>query len=95
MLAVGLSTLLATAMVGLLPASADDDINYGDLNDDGVVDMLDNVVLNRYLVGMYALYNCEAADLNCNGVIDTVDSQIMAAYLVMNIKQLPYLEDTM
>jgi hypothetical protein len=44
---------------------------------------------------MYALYNCEAADLNCNGVIDTVDSQIMAAYLVMNIKQLPYLEDTM
>lgn len=85
---------LAAAMAGMMPVSADG-ILYGDLNSDGVVDMLDNIAMNKYLLGMYALHNCEEADLNCNGVIDAIDSEIISAYIIMNIDELPYFGNTL
>lgn len=81
-------TIIA-AMAGTMPVSADE-IVYGDLNSDGIIDMRDNISINKYLFGMYALYNCEVADLNCNGVVDAIDSEIMSAYITMSIHEIPY-----
>lgn len=88
------AVLMTATVSGMMPVSADE-IVYGDLNSDGIIDMRDNISINKYLFGMYALYNCEVADLNCNGVVDAIDSEIMSAYITMNINELPYFGNTL
>jgi hypothetical protein len=54
------------------------EVNYGDINNDGVVSLLDSVCLNKYLAGRCELYNFNSADLNCDSVIEIVDKEIFS-----------------
>lgn len=82
---------LAAAMAGMMPVSADG-ILYGDLNNNGAVDLTDCICLNKYLKGKGELLNYEVADVNCSYTIDIVDSEILTAYAIGTIKTLPYLQ---
>lgn len=86
--ATSLAMLSASAM---LPVSAAT-INYGDTNNDGVVDLSDLIYLNKYLSGMCEISNYEAADVNCSYTVDVVDARIMSAFIMMRIDDLPYLQ---
>lgn len=82
-------TMLSTSAI--LPVSAST-INYGDTNNDGVVDLLDAVYLNKYLAGRCELSSYEAADVNCSYTVDVVDARIISAFVMMRIDDLPYLQ---
>lgn len=84
---------LAAAMAGMMPVSADE-ILYGDINNDGVVNISDVISFNKYLSGIYDLYNYEVADVNCNCIIDAVDSEILCDYVILLIDELPYMNNT-
>ncbi len=83
-------TLIA-AMSGMMSASADE-VRYGDCNNDGVVDLMDCICINKYLKGRCDLWNYAVADVNCSNTIDIVDSEILTAYAVGEINTLPYLQ---
>lgn len=82
---------LTAAMTGMMPVSADG-ILYGDINNNGSVDLTDCICLNKYLKGKGDILNYEIADVNCSYTIDIVDSEILTAYTVGNINALPYLQ---
>lgn len=82
---------LTAAMTGMMPVSADG-ILYGDINNNGSVDLTDCICLNKYLKGKGDILNYEVADVNCSYTIDIVDSEILTAYTVGNINALPYLQ---
>lgn len=79
------------AMAGTMPVSADG-ILYGDLNNDGTVNLMDCICMNKYLKGKCDLLNYETADINCSYTIDIVDSDILINYATDNIDALPYLQ---
>ena len=53
----------------------------GDLNDDGVVDMVDAILLSRYIAEWGNPINLLAADANDDGVVDMLDGIIMARHI--------------
>ena len=63
--------------------AADFDIPvYGDLNNDGYIDDLDAMILNRHLSSWVQNYfNEAAADLNGDGSIDDLDDMLIVRYL--------------
>ena len=71
-------------------------ITSGDVNDDGVVDTLDRMVLSRYLANWdeYDVdsINMAAADVNGDGVVDTLDRMVLNRYLANwdGYEDLPY-----
>ena len=57
-------------------------INYGDVNGDGVIDDVDDMLLTRYLAQWPDIDIIEAtADVNGDGEIDEVDNATLARYL--------------
>lgn len=50
--------------------------SYGDVNEDGVVNILDVTLINKYLLGTAELseQGKKNADVDANGTIDTTDS---------------------
>lgn len=59
------------------------DYKAGDLNDDGVVNMQDIVLLRRYTVGGYDVeINTMAADVNRDGSINMLDVVLIRRYVV-------------
>jgi len=58
-----------------------DSVLLGDLNNDGVVDSVDLMLLRLYLAGHNVPINREAADVNVDGVIDIVDEILLSMYL--------------
>jgi len=72
------------------------DSQVGDVNDDGVVDTLDRMVLSRYLANWdeYDVdsINMAAADVNGDGVVDTLDRMVLNRYLANwdGYEDLPY-----
>ena len=66
------------------------EIEYGDVNDDGVVDIVDALLTAQYYVGINIPgFHAEAADVNLDGLIDIVDALLIAQYYVGQIDQLP------
>ena len=53
----------------------------GDVNDDGVVDMRDSVLLDRYLAEWDVTINMSNADVTGDGVVDMRDSVLLDRYL--------------
>ena len=68
--------------------------NYGDVNVDGVVDIVDAIFLNKYLAGQITLSVAGTlnADCNASGHLDDADTTILMAYVLMKITDLPYIE---
>ncbi len=68
----------ATGMVEIL--SAQEGIP-GDVNVDGVVDLLDAILLRRYVADWDVKVNLEASDVDGNGIIDLLDAIILRRYV--------------
>jgi len=66
-------------------------IVYGDLNGDGLVNSSDYSLLKRYILKQIDLTEdkLKAADLNRNGSVDSVDYSILKRFLLKTITQLP------
>ena len=60
----------------------DYNIVYGDLNNDGQVDLADLMYMRRYLAGGDVKINLDAADFFFNGVIDLGNLMYLRRYLV-------------
>ena len=61
--------------------SASGDRVPGDVNDDGEVDMIDSVMLDRYLADWDVTINMANADVNGDGEVDMIDSVMLDRYL--------------
>lgn len=57
------------------------EIKYGDINDDGLVDLRDAVLLSQYLAEWEVKVNKAAADCNGDDMVDTRDAVLLAQYL--------------
>ncbi|WP_242856208.1 dockerin type I repeat-containing protein [Ruminiclostridium josui] len=66
---------------------------YGDVNGDGIVDVLDYSVMRSYLLqitnSMPSEFWQKAGDLNSDGVIDSMDYLYLKMYLLGTINSLP------
>ena len=56
------------------------DTVYGDANGDGVVDVLDEVLLAQYNAGWDVTLDEAAADANGDGIVDVLDEVLLAQY---------------
>ena len=69
----------------------EDDILYGDVSQDGVINMEDVVKISKFITGQIELTDDQKklADIDQDGVIDTADTQILAEYIVDGCKTDP------
>ena len=91
-MALACSVVMLGAMVQPVSA-AETAVLYGDVNGDGAVNLVDVIVLNRFLVGGCELSNYRAADANANCIVDHVDMKVLNAFIVHTITSLPYTEE--
>ena len=65
--------------------------DYGDVNGDGAVDIMDVIALNKFLLGSASLEEDAKAraDVDCNTEIDSTDSLNILKYIVELIEALP------
>ena len=68
--------------------------DYGDVNGDGAVDIMDVIALNKYLLGSSSLDAAakNRADVDCNTEINSTDSLNILKYVVELIDSLPVSE---
>jgi len=64
---------------------------FGDVNDDGVVNMLDLVMLELFLEGIISNINLGLADVNFDGAVNMFDLIILELYLNGQIPALPHI----
>ncbi len=63
----------------------------GDVNNDGVVDIIDALLVAQYYVGVPVIIDLSVADVNLDNSVNIVDALIIAQYYVGEIPSLPYL----
>ena len=69
-----------------LPEISDNDFTLGDLNDDGIIDVFDHILMRKALSdGDAEIF--ESADINANGEIDKEDIQLHSDYILGKIKK--------
>ena len=70
---------------------ADTDIYYGDVNQDGVVDLVDAIFINKALANMITLSDSAAKCADCynDGVFNEDDSTILMRFVINMIEDLP------
>ncbi len=70
-------------------------VNYGDTNLDGVVDLRDAIILNKHLAQQIILEKdsqpFKNADVNADGNVDDQDSDVLVNYVIQLIDKLPYI----
>lgn len=62
-----------------------DIVLMGDVNHDGIVNIQDTVLINRYANGTLDSINFRAADVNEDGKVNSDDSQMILDYIVSKI----------
>ena len=87
----GTSTTTTTTVT---TTSTLENINYGDVNLDGKVDLVDAITINKYLAGQITLSEqaTKNADVNADGSLGDGDSTILMQFVLMMIPNLPYVE---
>lgn len=62
-----------------------------DINNDGSVDLLDQILLNKYLAGSvsFTAIQKRAADVNADGVVNQLDADMLTDFLVHLIDSVP------
>ena len=73
---------------------ADADIYYGDVNQDGVVDLVDAIFINKALANMITLSDSAAKCADCydDGVFDDKDATVLMRFVIGKIDNLPWKE---
>lgn len=73
------------------PTSPPDSVLYGDVNDDTEVDILDVIMLNKFLLGVVSLDKdaLVRADVDTNGKADSTDSLNILKCVVKILKEFP------
>ncbi len=88
MLALALS---AVSLLCVMPLGAGA-TNYDcDVNGDGSEDILDNIALNRYLMGQYYVSDPSVMDVNGNFLIDVADTNCVMAEITHSSYTCTYL----
>lgn len=65
-------------------------VNYGDVNNDGSIDIIDALLVAQYYVGLIQTFAYpEAADVDGSGDVDIVDALLIAQYYVGLISEFP------
>ena len=54
----------------------------GDVNEDGIINSKDSILLRKYILGGNAAINVDAADVNRDGVLNSKDSIILRKYIL-------------
>ena len=70
--------------------------NCGDMNTDGVVDLLDAIYFGKYLAGLIQPSDVQLAATDCNGngvTGEEADLSVLMKFLVGSIKNLPYTKE--
>ncbi len=62
-------------------AVVNNNVQFGDVNEDGEITMQDSALLRRYLAGWDVTFNEAAADVNGDGMITMADSALLRRYL--------------
>lgn len=73
------------------PTEPDGSVRYGDVNEDGEVDILDVILVNKYLLGSAALTETQKVngDVNLDSEVDSTDSLNILKYVVKLLQKLP------
>lgn len=68
---------------------------YGDINLDGIVSMVDLVMINKYNAKILILNVSQEANADCcsDGTLDTSDARALLQFLVLTIKSLPFVPE--
>ncbi|MBN2534781.1 MAG: family 43 glycosylhydrolase [Spirochaetales bacterium] len=81
--------ILTMILTYILFAAATGSSTAGDVNNNGVVDIVDALLTAQYYVGLDPQdFDTSAADVNCDSVIDIVDALRIAQYYVGLVAQL-------
>lgn len=77
------------------PESEDEDTDltlYGDVNGDGTVNLVDSVLLSKYIAGSIDLADIQSAnaDVNADDSVDSSDASILLQFQVGTVTALPY-----
>lgn len=72
-----------------------DEVNYGDANLDGTVDLRDAITLNKFLAKQITLSDqaSKNADVNADGNRNDQDSEILVQFVIMQIDTLPQISE--
>lgn len=73
------------------PAAPEETIVYGDINDDGIVDSFDFILITRYINGKVEFTDAQlaAADILTDGFVTDLDAAILKMYLLGQIDEFP------
>ena len=78
----GTAEAIAEKLIEMVNDRPTDDVCYGDVNGDGVIDSLDGLLLMRYLNGWDVEIPCEQnMDVNADGVVDSLDGLLLMRFL--------------
>lgn len=79
-------------VINVLPTKV---ILYGDVDNDGVVSVMDTSLINSYLANYVTLTDLQllVADVDLDGVVSVMDSSLIQNYLGKQIPYLPYTGD--
>jgi mannan endo-1,4-beta-mannosidase len=86
-----------TTTVTTTTTALPDSVKYGDVDLNGVVDLIDVVVLNKYMAGIVDLSDTQKANANCNTADGTEnltdeDASALLQFVIMLVKDLPVTE---
>ncbi len=88
------TTIEATTETTTTTTNIENKINYGDCNLDGKVDLLDAILLQKYLSEQVAFTRIQMTCANCNQVdgtstVDDADVEALLQFIVMLVDMLP------
>ncbi|MBN2441042.1 MAG: glycoside hydrolase family 9 protein, partial [Spirochaetales bacterium] len=63
--------------------------DLGDANSDGIVDIIDALVISQFYVGLPVTINETAGNVNCDNIVDIVDALLIARFYVGLITEFP------
>ena len=99
LVSVLLAVLIALSSFAILPISAFDhsskapgsSYEFGDVNRDGVIDIMDATLVQKYSVGKAALDNEQKilGDVNGDGEVDIIDATLVQKFVVNRIDKFP------
>ena len=85
------TTTTTTTTTAETTTDADTDTNYGDVNLDGKVDIVDAIFLNKYLATLIQFSDAQMANADCcqDGVLNDRDTTALMQFIILLIDDLP------